>query len=68
MGFCTEINIDMHVIRVGQIALIFRCDHPIDQRSLSDDLIEKIFLILSLIGLIRFWFALKFPINLRHQS
>jgi hypothetical protein len=29
--------------RVGQIALVFRSDHPIDQRSMSADLIEIIF-------------------------
>ena len=47
-------------IRVGQIALIFRSNHPIDQRSMSDDLIEKIFVIWSLIGSIRFSFRSNF--------
>ena len=44
--------------RVGKITLIFRSDHPINQRSASDDLIVD--------RIDMFQFALKFPINSRH--
>jgi hypothetical protein len=52
--------------RVGQIALIFRSNHPIDQRSMSDDLIEIIFFDLIVDRIDTIYFPLKFPLNLRH--
>ena len=38
-----EVSAEYKKSRVGQIALVFRSDHPIDQRSMSADLIEIIF-------------------------
>ena len=52
--------------RVGQIALVFRSDHPIDQRSMSADLIEIIFCDLIVDRIDTIYCPLWFPLNLRH--
>jgi hypothetical protein len=54
------------LIRVGQIALVFRSDHPIDQRSMSADLIEIIFCDLIVDRIDTIYCPLWFPLNLRH--